>query len=247
VFALACLATAPAAPTAWAVASLAEKGELLLEEDFRRYANYTSEWLPLASGWRVRVAHGTWTRTDEGVQSEETPKHQPVLVLEGSFQDVIVEVDFRYRVEPGKWAACRISAANHELHPRAYAASVWANIDYKSRAVGLVIEHDQWSGHVTQVGRTMTEPAPEAWHQLRFEILGDRALASCDGVVAQGHHPRFALPKTSLWLATGLSRHELRRLRIYRAVPAAEPPPDANSAGPGAAAPQNAGAASPQS
>ncbi|BET66804.1 hypothetical protein ASA1KI_17220 [Opitutales bacterium ASA1] len=195
----------------------ARKGALLLEEDFRRYETYTKERLPVADGWQVRVAHGIWTRTAEGVQSVETPNHQPVLVFEGNFGDVIVELDFRYRVEPDKWAACRISTTNHELHPRAYAASMWANVDYKSRAVGVVLEHDQWGGHVTQVARKMTELAPDTWHRLRLEIVGDRASAECEGAIARGRHPRFALPKSALWLATGLSTHELRRLRVYEA------------------------------
>jgi hypothetical protein len=200
-------------------AQLGLKGELLLEEDFRQYETYTKERLPLKNGWQVRVAHGIWTRTADGVQSIETPNHQPVLVLEGSFGDVIVELEFRYRAEPGKWGACRISAANHTLHPRAYAASLWANVDYKSRAVGLVLEHDQWSGSVTQVARKMTEFAPDTWHTLRLEIVGNRALAAGNGVTTSGEHEKFGLPKTSLWLATGLSTHELRRLRVYAARP----------------------------
>jgi hypothetical protein len=205
-------------------AQLAVKGELLLAEDFREYESYTKERLPLKNGWLVRVAHGIWTRTPDGVQSVETPNHQPVLVIEGPFEDVIVELEFRYTAEPGKWAACRISAANHALHPRAYAASLWANVDYKSRAVGLVLEHDQWNGSVTQVARKMTDFAPDTWHPLRLELVGPRALAVSGEATTSGEHDRFSLPKTSLWLATGLSRHELRRLRIYAARPIADAP-----------------------
>ncbi|RXK55903.1 hypothetical protein ESB00_08490 [Oleiharenicola lentus] len=198
-----------------------EPGELLLAEDFRRHDSYTRERLPLNRGWQARVAHGIWTRTPDGVQSLETPGHQPVLVVEGSFGDVVVELEFRYRAEPGKWAACRVSATHTELQPRSYAASVWANVDYHSRAVGLVLEHDQWSGTVTQVARTMTEITPDTWHKLRFTIVGDRATASLDGKEIKGSFPTFAGPKNSLWLATGLSAHELRRLRVYAARPAA--------------------------
>lgn len=195
----------------------AESGEILLAEDFRRYDSYTRERLPLATGWQVRVAHGIWTRTADGVQSLETPGHQPVLVVEGEFADVIVELEFRYRAEPGKWAACRVSATNTELHPRAYAASVWANVDYHSRAVGLVLEHDQWSGTVTQVARKMADFAPNVWHKLRLEIVGDHAVAMVGGVKVEGYFSTFGLRKNSLWLATGLSAHELRHLRIYAA------------------------------
>lgn len=201
-------------------AQLAEKGPLLLEENFQRHATYTKEKLPLQSGWTVRVAHGQWTRSTDGVQSTWETGHSPVLVLEGEFGDVIVEVEFRYRAEPGKWAACRVSPTNQVLNPRAYAASVWANVDFKSRAIGLVLEHDEWSpGHITQVSRKLAEFAPDTWHTLRLELIGDRALASCGGVTVHGAHEKFALPKTSLWLGTGQSPHELRRLRVYAARP----------------------------
>lgn len=201
-------------------AQLAEKGALLLEENFQRHAVYTKEKLPLGKGWDVRVAHGVWQRTTEGVQSLWEKGHSPVLVLEGAFGDVIIELEFRYRAEPGKWAACRISPTNQRLNPRAYAASLWANVDFKSRAIGLVLEHDEWSpGHITQVSRKLTEFAPETWHLLRLELIGSTALATGGGVTVHGTYDKFGLPKTSLWLGTGQSPHELRRLRIYAARP----------------------------
>ena len=39
------------------------------------------------------MAHGQWTRSAEGVQSTWETGHSPVLVLEGEFGDVIIEVD----------------------------------------------------------------------------------------------------------------------------------------------------------
>ncbi len=216
-----------------ASAQLAEKGPLLLEEDFQRHPVYTKEKLPLRDGWTARVAHGTWQRSAAGVQSTWSTGHSPVLVLEGAFGDVVIELDFRYRAEPGKWAACRISPTNQVLNPRAYAASVWANVDFKSRAIGPVLEHDEWSpGHITQVSRKLAEFAPDTWHTLRLELVGDTARASGGGVTVQGSFDKFALPKTSLWLGTGQSVHELRRLRVYAARPAAPGSPSARPAGP---------------
>lgn len=214
-------AAAAALMLSWpARAQLAQKGELLLEENFQRYATYTKEKLPVKGGWQVRVAHGIWNRTSEGVQSTWHEGHSPVLVFEGNFGDVVVELEFRYRAEPGKWAACRVSATHTVLNPRAYAASVWANTDFKSRAIGLILEHDEWSGHITQVSRKLMEFAPEAWHALRLEIVGDKAQATCDGISMSGTHEKYGLPKNSLWLATGMSPHELRNLRVYAARPA---------------------------
>lgn len=200
-----------------AAAQLAEKGALLLETDFQAHARYTKEPLPLAPGWRVRVAHGEWERSADGVRSLWTAGHNPTLVVEGAFGDVIIEVDFRYRAEPGKWAACRLSAANRELHPRAYAVSSWANADFKSRARGLVLEHDFWDGPITRVAYAPAEFAPDQWHTLRLAIVGDYAAAACGSARAQGAYEAFSLPKTAIWLGTGQSPHELRRLRVYTA------------------------------
>lgn len=191
--------------------------ELLLTEDFQQHAVYTKEPLPLAPGWRVRVAHGRWERSADGVRSTWTSGHNPTLVVEGAFGDVIIEVDFRYHAEPGKWAACRLSAANRELHPRAYAVSSWVNVDFKSRARGLVLEHDFWGGLITRVSYQPAEFAPDTWHTVRLEIVGDTAAATCGGARVAGAYDAFALPKTAIWLGTGQSAHELRRLRVYAA------------------------------
>jgi hypothetical protein len=215
------LLAAAFAPTASMAAPPATKGELLLETNFEAHAIYTKEPLPLAPGWRVRVAHGRFERSAEGVRGIWESGHNPTLVVEGEFRDVIVEVDFRYQAEPGKWAACRLSAANRELHPRAYAVSTWANVDFKSRGRGFVLEHDNWDGPITRVGYKKADFAPDTWHTLRLEVVGDAAAAECAGVRVTGRHEKFGLPKTSIWLGTGQSPHELRRLRVYRAVPAA--------------------------
>ena len=214
---IACVVLALALP---ARAQMAIKGALLLEENFQKYATYTKEKLPVKAGWDVRLAHGVWKRSPEGVLVTWETGHQPVLVFEGAFGDAVIELDFRYREEPGKWACCRVSATNSTLNPRAYAASVWANVDYKSRAVGLVLEHDEWSpGHITQVSRKMTEFKPDTWYTLRLELIGNTVLTTCNGVTVVGTYEKFGIPKSSVWLATGLSTHELRKLRVYSARP----------------------------
>ena len=205
-----------------AQARLATPGALLLEEDFRTHASYTKERLPVKEGWQVRVAHGTWTRTDDGVRATWQTGHSPVLVYEGAFGDAVIELDFRYRVEPGRWSACRLSPTNTQLNPRAYSSSVWANVDFRSRAAGLVLEQDQWSpGHITQVSRVMNTYAPDTWHTLRMELVGNEVLATCNGKEVRGSHEKFGLPKNSIWIGTGESTTELRRLRVYAATPAA--------------------------
>ncbi|MFO1447025.1 MAG: family 16 glycoside hydrolase [Opitutaceae bacterium] len=202
---------------ATAAAQLARRGALLLQEDFQRHAVYTKERLPVQPGWQVRVAHGVWTRTPGGVRSTWEQGHSPVLVYEGAFGDVIIEVDFRFQSVPGQWAACRVSATNPTLFPRGYAASVWANVDFKSRGRGFLIENDVWDGPITRVAYKKADYVADTWYTLRLELVGNQAVAECNGIRATGTHDKFGLPKTSIWLATGQSPHDLRNLRVYAA------------------------------
>jgi hypothetical protein len=198
----------------------AEKGRLLLQENFQRYAEYTKASQPVSEGWSVRVAHGIWRRTDEGVQSTWESGHSPVLIFEGTFGDAIIEVDFRYTPEPGRWAACRVSAANPQLDPRAYATSVWANVDFKSRGRGFVLENDVWGGYITRLGYAKAWFYPDNWYTLTMQLTGNEVVATCNGRTAKGSHETFGIPKSSLWIGTGESSHELLRLRIREVVAA---------------------------
>ncbi|MCU0248384.1 MAG: DUF1080 domain-containing protein [Bryobacter sp.] len=200
-------------------AGAAEKGKLLLDEDFRQPAVYTRDFQPAKPGWRVRVWHAEWKATTDGVQSVWTSGHMPVLAFEGAFQDAIIELDFRFKEEPGKKAVCRISAANPELNPRAYSVSSWVNVSSKERALGVVLEHDEWKpGVITTVGNAPAEFAPDQWHTMRLEIVGNQASVSAGGVTVSGSHEKFGLPKTLIAIGAGHSPHEIRRLRVWEAV-----------------------------
>jgi hypothetical protein len=211
---------AAAASLALAHAQIADKGELLFQDDFRSYSIFTQERQPAkAKGWQIRVAHAEWRKTAEGIESVWTSGHNPVLVFEGTFGDVVIEVDFRYKYEPGKWASCRVCASNSALEPRAYCVSVWANPDNKARARGLVLENDEWSGLITRVGYGKADFQPDTWYTLRVEIVGNETAAFCNATSVRGKYEKFGLPKTALWLGTGQSPHELRNLRVYAARP----------------------------
>ena len=201
-------------------AQVALKGKLLLAEDFKSLAEYNRESQPVQEGWRVKVWHGAWTRTEEGLKSTWVSGHNPVIVYEGKTQDVIIELEFRFQEEPGKNAYCRIGPMARELDPKAYTVSMWANANSKARPPGVVLEHEEWRTQgYTSVSTKIATLAPNVWHTMRLEVLGDYAMATCGGVTAQGAYSKFALPKPMIAIGVGHATHELRALRIYEALP----------------------------
>lgn len=203
---------------AFASGTIAEPGDVLLAEDFRAAEISARAPVPIRPGWQMVVVEGVWRRTAEGVEGIASGSTPATLALEGDFQDCVIELGFRYRrTSPDQWAACRVSATHTRLAPRTHAASAWINVDGKTRAVGLLLEHDMWDGHVTQVARASADFGADAWHQLRLELVGDRALVGCDGVTVTGKWPAFALPKNALWISSGTCPLEIRQLRIHRA------------------------------
>ena len=199
-------------------AQLAVKGRLLLADDFKSLPAYTKEYQPIADGWRVKATHPAWTPTPEGIASSWTQGHTPALFYEGNFKDVVVEVEFRYRREPGENAYLRVGPANRDLDPRAYTVSAWANADSLARLPGVVLEHEEWRTQgYTGVATQIAEFKPDTWYTMRVEVVGDRALVSCNGVTVSGRYPKFGLPKNFLMLGVGHSPHELRQLRVSAA------------------------------
>jgi len=204
-------------------AQMAVKGTLLLAEDFRTRSEYPKERQPVKEGWQVRAAHARWERSPDGVRSVWEKGHMPVLVYEANFSNAVIEVDFRFSQQAGKWGGCRISASNPELNPRAYAVSLWANSDGsghdRGRPQGLLLEHDEWSAGPEKVAHTPGEFHADTWHTLRLEFIGTNALATCNGISVLGSHEKFGLAKKSISLGVGTCPHELRNFRVWEAQP----------------------------
>lgn len=197
-----------------------QPSRLLLAEDYNKARTYSKEFQSIAPGWRVRTWHGEWLHTPAGLQSRWTSGHMPVLAYEGSFQDVVIEIEFRYRQEAGRKALCRLSATNPGRNPRAYSVSVWANHDSGERPTGLVLEHDEWKpGYITTVDRKAAQFVPDTWHKLRLTLTADQATATSGGLSVTGRFDKFGLPKTLLTIGAGLSPHDFRHLRVWEGNP----------------------------
>jgi hypothetical protein len=201
-------------------AHLAFNGKLLLKDDFNTIQEYRTDFQTVQEGWKVKVWHAGFKPTDEGLQSVWVTGHNPVIVYEGSFHDVVVELEFRFHQEqdPARNSYCRINPMSRELDPRAYAISAWANINGKSRSYGMVLEYDVWEGGPIGVAVQPGSFEPDRWYTMRLEVVGDDARVSCNGMVVTGNYRKFGLPKNWLAIGVGKGTHELRKLRVYEAV-----------------------------
>ena len=107
-----------------------------------------------------------------------------------------------------------------KLDPQGYAASVWANLDSKDRQPGMVLEHDEWKpGGIVTVDHKPATFQSGKWYRVRMELIGNTALAECNGVTVHGTQEKFSLPKTCVALGSGYCVHDFRRFRIYDARP----------------------------
>ncbi len=87
---------------------LAVKGRLILEEPFTIPATYTKEYQPAQPGWRAKAWQQMWAHSGPGmITSKWTAGHMPVFALEGTFNDFVVELEFRYHKIEGQKALCR--------------------------------------------------------------------------------------------------------------------------------------------
>ncbi len=202
--------------------SLAIKGKLLLEDDLSQPAEYTKEFQPLKDGWKVKAWHAAFKHTEEGLESIWETGHNPVIAYECSLQNVIVEVDFRFLKNglPENNAYCRVNFTNKELDPKAYLLSTWMNASVKSRPAGINLEYEKWETQGnTAVSTKPGKFEPDTWYTVRLEVVGDSAQVTCNGMTAAGTHPKFRLPKTQLVIGVGKSPHQIRRVRVYEALP----------------------------
>jgi 3-keto-disaccharide hydrolase len=212
--------------TIQAHAQMAREGKLLFKDDFKTPTNYTSRPQSVADGWTVQIAHSSWKQTRDGVESTFPGGHMPVLQFDTAqpFSNVVIEVEFRFHRDgtngPNKGAACRISATNPTLDPRAYSASIWANLDSRDRKSGLTVEHDEWRANgITTVDRQPLALKSDKWYRVRMELIGTNVLTSCNGATAFGSFEKFGLPKTTIALGSGYCVHEFRKFRVYEAKP----------------------------
>jgi hypothetical protein len=198
---------------------IAVKGKLLFKDDFKTPAFYTKDPQQVKDGWSVKVSHAQWVHTINGLQSKWDTGHMPVLTYSGEFKNAVIELEFRYFEEEGKWSACRVSATNPQINPRAYAASIWANGDNKARPLGMVLEHDEWKpGVITTVDNKPASFKAGLWYKLTVELIDDYVRANCNGVTVSGTHELFGIPKNAIYIGVGTSTHEIRKLRVYEAT-----------------------------
>lgn len=202
---------------------MAIKGKVLFEDDFKYPVDYTKGKItPIQEGWSFKVWHAIWKPTPEGIQSNWEAGHNPVIGYDCDVQNVVVEIDFRFQKDtvPARNGYLRVNFTNKELDPRAYCVAGWANANSTARIQGVILEHEEWrsQGYIG-VAEKIAKFQPDTWYTMRVEVLGDSVQVTCNGVSVAGRYEKFGLRKKQLVIGVGKCNHELRKLRVYEALP----------------------------
>lgn len=235
-FIAACLAFVFSASSA--DAQLAQRGSLLLEEDFATGPFERKKWSPLRdTGWKVMTSFGDWTKTEAGIQSVHNSDHGhgPVLAFEPpeALSDAVLELEFRFLEKAGQKESVRIAVDNRDSIAKGHVCSAWANWTNDFVPTGVTLEHIRKEGVLPKpskkagqfrdtrviIGNAPANYEAGKWYSLRLEIVGDRALAAVsNSVTVNGRLDRFATPKTRVSLTLGSSPHEIRAFRVRKAT-----------------------------
>ncbi|MAG92400.1 MAG: hypothetical protein CMJ48_01430 [Planctomycetaceae bacterium] len=218
--------TSPRAQAEAPTPALARPGKLLVDDDFTTVRD--KKWMKLAGDWQVRAGLGEWKQRDGFYRSDWHPGggHTPVMAYRGACRDVIVECTFRYgkRTEAYHDQCFRIALDNRDAYT-GHVVSAWANRNNNFIDRGFLLQHiHKTPEKVTlkdlRLDKQHLHVDPDVWYTALLEVVGDEVLFRLgDDHIAYGKYDELDTDKTSLSLTLGKSPHDLKRLRIWQALP----------------------------
>lgn len=198
------MAAATASPSDDIKPLMAERGALLLKEDF------TSS--PLGAEWKT--LKGTWEMVGGAIKGSErtADQHAGVLAREVKCHDLIAQFDFKlagarsmaFSLNSAKGHVCRVTIT----------------------PTGFIVQKDKTgknsedkSARLDTVNVVITSGE---WHTMLVEVCGKEMVACMDGQqTGFGTHEGIDVDKTSIRFPVGGEAVFLRNLRLWEAHPAA--------------------------
>lgn len=204
--------------------SLAEKGRLLLSDDFTKMPDDRKPH-DFAENWQRRLSFGNWTSMPGGachVEFIPGQGHGPVLTYLGPVQDVIIECEFRLPEKEGPDRHFRIFLDHPDY--RGHTIAAWANLSTTFQPFGLSLLHNPKSKDKKVMEEVAFGPKSAVltagkWHKVRLELVGERVRVTVGDTVVEGRHPSLKTTKNKIGLNPGKGGGDLRNFRVWEAKP----------------------------
>ncbi len=136
-----------------------------------------------------KVAKGKWEPADGALRGAELPedKHGAVMRLAGTFSDFVLDYEFKF--DGAKATSLSINGAKGHM----------ARISISPGSVSIQRDDDDHEGPGKAVifARFARTLAPDAWHKVHLEMVGDTLVGKVDDLTAWGSDPLFTQPKSA--------------------------------------------------
>jgi len=202
---------------------LAKRCELILDDAGKEEGTF-AEGVRCRRGktkWKWMEGSGAW-------RSHWVPDmgHTPVVSYVGFREDnLIVEVTFRYGPMSEDWHyQCFRIAMDDRPKITGHILSAWANRNNDFIDEGFLLQHitktkkKEILTNLHLDKRPLTVE-PEKWYTAVVECVGDEALFRMGGHVAYAQNKELRASKNLVSLTTGKTWHEVKRIRVWKALP----------------------------
>ena len=207
---------------------LAQRGELILDDQGKvgevfaqgvscRRGKTKWKWMEDSGSWRSHWVQGMG--------------HTPVVSYVGFREDnLIAEVTFRYGPKNKDWEhQCFRIAMDDRPKITGHILSAWANRNNGFIDEGFLLQHITKTKKKEILSNLHLDKrplavVPEKWYTAVVECVGDEALFRMGDHIAYAQSKELSASKNLVSLTSGTSWHDVKRIRVWKALPNPEWP-----------------------
>ena len=188
---------------------LAERGKLLLSEDFAAPVETAKieKGKPATGGWRLRP--GKWEFVDGAMKGSElaADKHGAVARYPLAFKDAVIQ--YEVRLDGARMSTLSINDAKEHvcrvlINPKGFSAQK--------------DDHDHDGPDKAEIFGKATIDAAGEWKTVVLEIVGEEMVAHIDGKAIAGSNPLIGTDKANFGFTVAGESASVRNLRVWEAT-----------------------------
>ncbi len=188
---------------------IAERGELLLSEDFSKPVETAKaqKGKPATAGWRLRP--GKWEFADGAMTGTEQKEdhHGAVARFPVAFKDVVIQYDVRLD-------GCRVTTLSLN-DAKEHVCRVLIN---KAGFTAQKDDHDHDGPDKAEVFGKAALPIQEGvWKTVVLEVVGNEMCAHIDGMTVKGSHELIGTDKANFGFTVAGEGASFRNLKVWEA------------------------------